>query len=312
MKVTIGSLRPISKLVAKRAWDEGAWANGDEYYRMGYVDSAELLDVDCFFQFNIFNPYKENRLDRVACYRYIINSQKPYIVWEEGNFRQYPEYKKFGWWSYQSSGRFNNQYVDSIRWKLMQESTGVAVKDWHSPGSEILIMGQLDLDSALIPMYDSGIMSFSQWVEQTICKIREHSDRVICVRPHPLDTQHYEKHVQLWNRAYQNVYLSNNYEGKTKLSGGLGLAADLSKSYCVVTYNSNSAVEAVCAGIPVFALNQDSSVWDISHHTLDQIENLNYSIDVTQWCHRIAYTLWTAEEVRRGETWAHLKPVYFK
>jgi hypothetical protein len=312
MKVTVGSLRPICKLLGKRIWDEGVWANGDEYYRVGYINDELLADVDCFFQFNIFNPYRENRLDRAACYRYILNSQKPYLVWEEGNFRQYPQYKKFGWWSYQASGRFNNQFVDAVRWRRMRRATGVVVKDWHSPGSEILIMGQLDLDSALIPMYDSGIMEFKQWVEQTIAEIRKHTDRTICVRPHPLDTKNYLSSVKSWNNTYQNVYISSNYEGKNKLNGGSGLYADLAKSYCVVTYNSNSIIEAVCAGVPVFALSQDSSAWDIAHHSLDGIENLDYSIDVTYWCHQIAYTLWTKEEVRKGETWAHLKPVYFK
>jgi hypothetical protein len=90
------------------------------------------------------------------------------------------------------------------------------------------------------------------------------------------------------------------------------LYADLEKAYCVITFNSNSAVESLCEGIPIFALDAGSAAYDVAHHNLSQIENLNYNIDITNWCNKISYTVWSTEEVARGETWSHLKPVYFK
>ena len=89
------------------------------------------------------------------------------------------------------------------------------------------------------------------------------------------------------------------------------LENDLKRAYCVVTYNSLSAVEAVVRGIPVIATNNMSMVWPIAHKDFSQIEALNYNIDLQDWQNKIAYTMWNREEVKGGETWAHLKPVYF-
>ena len=50
----------------------------------------------------------------------------------------------------------------------------------------------------------------------------------------------------------------------------------------------------------------------VTHHHLSQLENINYSIDRTQWCNDVAYTHWSAKENRKGDSWAHLKPVYFE
>jgi hypothetical protein len=311
MKVRMGSIRPIARLIGKRVWDEGVWALGDDYYRFSNVTESALDDMDCYFQFNMFNPYRENKIERIAAYRYIMASQKPFLVWEEGNFRQYPQYKKIGWWSYQRSGRFNNGIVDTDRWQRIVSNTSIDIKPWASPGDEIVIMGQLNFDSALMSLYDAGYYTFSEWVEHTIAEIRKYTDRRVCIRPHPLDKKSYARSETRLNKQYKNVYVSKNFAGKTAVSGGAGLAEDLAKSWAVVTYTSNSAVEAVCAGVPVFAQHPDSVVWDIAHHNIADIENLNYNIEVYSWCHQVAYTMWTSEEIRKGETWAHLKPVYF-
>ena len=70
----------------------------------------------------------------------------------------------------------------------------------------------------------------------------------------------------------------------------------LHSAYCAVTYNSLSAVESITEGIPTFALNDGSMVWPVAHKDLSQIENLDYSIDLTQWKYDIAYTQWNKAE----------------
>ena len=51
--------------------------------------------------------------------------------------------------------------------------------------------------------------------------------------------------------------------------------------------------------------------YPISHKKLSDIENINYDIDITEWQNQIAYTMWNKQDVLSGETWEHLKPVYF-
>ena len=313
MQVRVGSIRPISKLIDKHSWSDGIAAAGDLYFRFGDTLHPEIDDIDCWYQFNLYNPYRpDNRMDRTQAYRKIQASGRPVIVWEEGSFRQLPQYKKFGWHTYLNTGEFNNHDVDDQRWLKISAANNLHISDWESPGHEILIMGQIEFDSALISMYDSGYHSFNHWVESVIAQIRFYTDRPVRVRPHPRAARSFESIVAGLDRQYRNVHVSNNLIGRTAVSGGTGLYLDLARAWCVVTYTSNSAVEAICEGVPVFAMSPESIAWPVAHHDLADIEYLDYGIDTTDWFHRVAYTMWCAEEIAAGETWAHLKSVYFK
>ena len=87
------------------------------------------------------------------------------------------------------------------------------------------------------------------------------------------------------------------------------LEKDLENAHCVVTYNSLSSVEAAQAGVPIICLNDGCMTYPIAHHNLENIENLRYDIDITQWQNDIAYTQWNEEENASGESWEHLKPL---
>jgi hypothetical protein len=313
MQVLVGSIRPISKLIGKRAWADGVAAVGDIYYRFGDTLHPDIDDVDCWYQFNLYNPYRpDNRQDRTTAYRKIQSSGKPVIVWEEGSFRRLPQYKKFGWHTYLNTGEFNNHDVDDQRWREISQANNLHIHDWESPGDEILIMGQIDFDSALISMYDDGYHSFNHWVETMIARVRFYTDRPIRIRPHPLAAKSFVGIADRFNSKYKNVSVSDNLVGRTAVSGGAGLYLDLARAWCVITYTSNSAVEAVCEGVPVFAMSPENITWDVAHHDLADIEHLDYGIDTTCWFHRVAYTMWCPEEIAAGKTWAHLKSVYFK
>lgn len=287
-------------------WISGIKRHGDTYNDLS-IEDPTISDSDCFYQFNINNPIRDFKPHKRAAYEYILNSKKPFLVCEEGGFRQFREYKRYGWWSYQNGiGIFNNDNVDNTRWKKFLSLTGLKIKDWHSPGDSIIIMGQVHIDSAVISLYEKGYSHFYAWVEEIISDIRKFSDRKIFIRPHPGD------HMFNWllenseslNKKYKNITVGNSKERN--------LYDDLKIAYCVVTYNSNSAVEAVCEGIPIFALDKGSTAYDIAHTDISQIEKLNYNVNIDEWCNKVVYTMWSNEEVKNGETWAHLKPVYFK
>jgi len=40
-----------------------------------------------------------------------------------------------------------------------------------------------------------------------------------------------------------------------------------------------------------------------------QIENLDYNIDMSNWCNMISYTIWNNEEVLNGDMWQHLRTI---
>lgn len=283
----------------------------DQYYYVDFKETAKqnFEDADVFVQFNIFNPYLTyNRLTKKYAYEYILNSNKPFLVCEEGAFRQFPNYKRFGWYNYKNnSGNFLNQDVNDTRWKNFKKQNNLEIKEWKSHGDYILIMAQIEYDSALIEMYNQGYKNFLDYSIKLIEEIRKHTDRPIVFRPHPKDTV--KDFSLLLNLP--NVKISQNFSAADDFTknGGVGLQKDFDRAHCVVTFNSNSSVEAVCNGLPVFSLDKTSPTYEISHTSLAEIENIKYDIDIKEWCNKIAYTVWNEEEISNGTMWSHLRNI---
>lgn len=289
---------------------EGIKRFGDEYFLADNINDAVVNSADAFIQTNLLKP-KFKSVDGNGPYEYILQTKKPFLVQESPNFRKYRDqgWQRLGWFSYKwSDGLFGNKNSPPDRWNKFVELTGIKIKDWKSPGDKIIIMGQKEGDSSLNNLYDQGL-SFTNWIQLTVDEIRKYSDRKIIIRPHPRNLKAGLKGAH--SIKGKNVKVSENITVGGN-QGGDGLDADLKQAHCVVTYNSLSAIESVCDGIPTFALNNGSMIWPIAHKKLSDIENLNYEIDIQQWCYDIAYTQWTVEEQKQGESWAHLKPLIFK
>lgn len=298
-------------------WGNGLKRHGD-YFEMleGELDPSMVIDADAFYQTNMLKPKffdAKNKTVRGEKYQFIKDSGKPFIVSESSCFRQYGSYLRFGWSSYGwTDGNWNNNNVGPERWNKFQERTNIKFKDWHSPGDYILLMGQKEGDSALVPLFNQG-KNFHDWVLDTILEIRKYTDRKIIFRPHPRTAVRGVKFLErlLKKENILNVEITQNLT-KGGNQGGEGLDRDLNNAYCVVTFNSLSGVEAAINGIPVFALNGESMVYPIAHKDLGQIENLKYDIDLQDWKNKIAYTIWNKQEVKSGDCWSHLKGAYFK
>ena len=293
---------------------EGLNRHGDQYEQINDFNANEKYIADCFYQTNLLKPKflkGHQYTNRGSKYEYILNSNKPFLVSESAPFREYGGWLRYGWTSYGwSDGNFNNENVSSERWNKFESVSGIKIKDWNSPGSNILIMGQKEGDSALVRLYKQGYKSFYNWVEYVISEIRKNTDRPIVIRPHPRGSSGGLKEFIRNISNFKNVSMSVN-QTRGGNQGGLGLERDLANSYCVVTFNSLSGIEAVTRGIPVYALDYGSMVWPLAHKDFSKIENLNYDIDLQEWKNKVAYTIWSSNEVKTGEMWAHLKPVYF-
>lgn len=298
-----GSIKTIN------GFDAGLMRHGDRYNFVESIDN--IVHADCFLQTNLLKPKFYSDSKKALAYEHILESNKPYLVFESPSFRKYPEYNRLGWYSYKwSDGIFGNKNSPSDRWNKFKSETGISIKDWNSPGDHILIMGQKEGDSSLSNLYKK-YDSFYDWVEEIISEIRKYSDRKIVVRPHPRNLRHGLTMCYDLNYRLKNVHVSENLtEGGTQ--GGEGLERDLHAAHCVITYNSLSAVEAICEGIPTFAFDDGSMIWPIAHKDISSIEKLNYNIEINQWCYDIAYTQWSRSEHKKGESWAHLKPLIFK
>ena len=68
----------------------------------------------------------------------------------------------------------------------------------------------------------------------------------------------------------------------------------------VVTYNSNSAVDAVLAGVPSVSCDVGSMAWDVTGH---DVAVKPPSPDRKEWAAKMAWAQWTDDEIESGRAW---------
>lgn len=75
------------------------------------------------------------------------------------------------------------------------------------------------------------------------------------------------------------------------------LADALANAAQVVTYNSNTGVDAAVAGVPVYVDNEGSMAWPVGGQLVGDLE---HAPDRTAWAHRLAWRQWTLAEIADG------------
>jgi len=153
------------------------------------------------------------------------------------------------------------------------------LKPWQRrPSNLAVIMGQVRGDASL-----AGI-SIIDWIVLTAKKLAG-AGFVPVWRAHPGDR-------------------GDPFEIATvkKIDGTLEQALEFAG--LVVTYNSNSGVDAVLAGVPTYAADPGSMVWDVSSRSF-----LPTTPDRAIWSQRMSFTQWLPEEIESGDAWEALKTV---
>jgi hypothetical protein len=64
----------------------------------------------------------------------------------------------------------------------------------------------------------------------------------------------------------------------------------------VVTFNSNTGVDAALFGRPVIAMDEGSMAWPVAGHQVTEI----VMPDRSAWAARLAWCQWTMDEMRSG------------
>jgi hypothetical protein len=205
---------------------------------------------------------------------YVLSKGKSVIVIERGYLGE----RKKTWLSVGNGGlndyaNFGNQNVPPDRWEKYWTDQ---VKPWKKGGKYAIIMGQVPKDSAL---YGQCIYKWAKMIYPSALD----KFKTVYFRPHP--------------EAFPPPDL-----GIPLLTGNLQDALDGAKA--VITYTSNSAVDAVMNGIPAITFCQGTMAWDVSTHSFK--EPL-YRGDRDAWGSRIAYAQWHIDEITSGEAWRHIR-----
>lgn len=78
----------------------------------------------------------------------------------------------------------------------------------------------------------------------------------------------------------------------------------LAKAKWVVTFNSNSGVDAVVAGVPTVTMDAGSMAFPVTGHVPFEEPPRP---DRSRWAARMAWAQWTMEELESGDAWDHLR-----
>lgn len=84
------------------------------------------------------------------------------------------------------------------------------------------------------------------------------------------------------------------------------LAEDLAWADVCVTFNSNTGVDAVLAGVPTIAYDPGSMAWDMAGHTAHAALTPPRPFREI-WADRLASSQWTLDEMRAGLPWQRLR-----
>lgn len=149
-----------------------------------------------------------------------------------------------------------------------------SLSPWRSsPGEYVLLMGQVPGDASL-----QG-RNLMPWYEQTARQAEQAYGLPVVFRPHP---------------NAERKGLRQNVPGTSRTSREL--AQDLQKAHVVITYNSNSAVDAVVAGVPAVAVDQGSMAWPVVGQSVGEFTKP----DRAKWAKELAWKQWLLEEISSG------------
>lgn len=213
----------------------------------------------------------------------IIKRQKKdgndYLVMERGYFGDRFNWTSLGFNGLNGMAEFHNENSPPDRWRPHAH----LMKPWKHGGEYVLLLGQVAGDASL-----DGT-DINRWCEETATRLKWILQKAVVFRPHPLSRQ------------------TNGIDGVRTINGSLKDA--LSGAFLAVTFNSNSGVDAVLAGVPTVACDRGSMAWPVTKHTVD-MEDMITRPDREQWAHNLAYCQWKPAEISNGSAWEHLKQRY--
>jgi hypothetical protein len=144
-----------------------------------------------------------------------------------------------------------------------------------------VIMGQVPGDASLRGMV------FADWANIMVRKLKARGWPVV-FRPHPLKMPEHKVECPYIDGSLPDV---------------------LAQARLVVTYNSNSGVDAVVAGVPTVAVDRGSMVWGLASADVPAQSSPSSpsELERQRWLEKIAYCQWLPDEIASGAAWDHLK-----
>ena len=191
---------------------------------------------------------------------------------------------------YPDTGTYFFQDLDRTKWATYSEWHSVNLKPWRATGDHILIFCQR-------PKGFNMFIDQETWLDDTIAKIRQYSNRPIMIRMHPGDGTR-EKQIHKIRKKYRKAVTISYHEN---------IRDALADCWCTVGINSTPNVVSAIEGIPGYIEDpQHSWAADVAFTDLSLLENPPMP-DRSQWVNKIANIHWSNDEVKAGQLWSAIK-----
>ena len=192
-------------------------------------------------------------------------------------------YKDPYWMRITKNGFVQNTILKNTDPKRFENNFDLKIKDYNFKDKRNII---------ILPPSNvvSKIFEKQTWEENIIKVLRKHTDRPIIVRQKPNNTS-------IDDLLYSPIKLKDKIEHKQTLN------EVLEDAYCVVAYNSNAAIEALQAGVPVIC-DKMCPAFPLSH-ALNEIENL-VEKDRMPLFQSLAHGQYTMQEARDEKVFRYL------
>ncbi len=201
-----------------------------------------------------------------------------------------------------------NENSNSRRWDLIKQEKEITLNPYRDNGEHILIC--LNSNPYVGKGWSAGNMDIYQWAEQTIKTIRSETNRPILLRFHPNAKEEEQKKIPIEKfitAASQDIKFSGGISLQNSLViNNTSLVNDCQNAWACIVYNTSASVTPIICGIPVFTELKNCPVYPIANHDLSKIENPILR-SREQWLYDAAYSLWTYDEIKRGEVWKRFR-----
>lgn len=198
--------------------------------------------------------------------------ESTYLIWRNIKSARQP------WWYIDNAYFGRGEYFRITRDAIQPDGTGepdwdrwrsfnIPVRGWRNKGDHILVCEQSDDFMRLTCGIDRD-----QWRAKVKRVLSEHTDRPI-----------------IWRKKDDPSPIRDF----------------MRRCHAVVTHTSNSAVDAVLAGVPVF-LTGPSAARAVGCTDLTKIETPLTPDGVERWAAVLAGQQWTLDEMRSGQAWSAL------
>lgn len=196
------------------------------------------------------------------------------LVMERGYVGDRTAWTSLGWNGLNGRADFCAKDAPGDRWE--RHFHGV-MRQWKDPtdGHYLVLMGQVPSDQAVMNVDLAG------WYLDMVDKADQFG-MPIKFRPHPQSPESYPLGIEIMKGTLEDA---------------------LREAFGVVTFNSNSGVDAALAGVPVIAYDKGSMAWPVASHSLPFMN----CPEREKWAHQLAYCQWREDEIRAGLPWDRLR-----